>query len=79
MGKTMQHSSTCSAGSWELSVRDGAQKKLNYWSSDWKYRFAGFRLSETLFQGTTPTLWESGAGARSQDGRGVVLMEIASL
>ena len=43
MVKTMQHSSTCSAGSWELSVRDGAQKKLNYWSSDWKYRFAGFR------------------------------------
>merc|ERR1711953_535006 len=59
-------SSTCSAGSWELSVRDGAQKSST----------TGPPTGNT---GTTPTLWESGAGARSQDGPGVVLTEIASL
>jgi len=31
-------SSTCASGSWELEVPDGTQRRLEYFSSDWKYR-----------------------------------------
>jgi len=31
-------SSTCATDSWQLLVKSGEQRQLEYWSSDWKYR-----------------------------------------
>jgi len=31
-------SSSCAPDSWQLLVRGGEQRQLEYWSSDWKYR-----------------------------------------
>ena len=33
-------SSTCATDSWQLLVKSGEQRQLEYWSSDWKYRSA---------------------------------------
>ena len=33
------YSSTCADGTWELPVYAPADKRLRYWSSDYKYRF----------------------------------------
>ena len=48
------HSSSCKPGSWELVIPPGTQKRLLYWSSDFKYRCSGFHylgvtLSSLLF------------------------------
>ena len=34
----MYDSRTCSSGGWKLEVANGTQKRLLYFSSDWKYR-----------------------------------------
>ena len=47
--KAKYHSSTCAPGSWKLSVEDGTQKQLNYWSSDWKYRLEDFKFAKKIF------------------------------
>ena len=36
---TMTYSSTCADGTWKLPVYNNANKRLRYWSSDYKYRF----------------------------------------
>ena len=39
MMTTMTCSSTCADGTWKLPVYNNANKRLRYWSSDYKYRF----------------------------------------
>ena len=35
----ISHSSTCKDGTWQLPVLNNANKRLRYWSSDYKYRW----------------------------------------
>ena len=39
------NSSSCKPGSWELVIPPDSQKRLLYWSSDFKYRWIGFSFS----------------------------------
>ena len=77
------HSSSCKPGSWELVIPPDSQKRLLYWSSDFKYRWIGFSFSlfssSLLFlisssfswsQETMPTLLLWGKAASSQAGLG---------
>ena len=34
----MMYSSTCAEGTWKLPIYTKANKRLRYWSSDYKYR-----------------------------------------
>ena len=53
-------SSTCAQDSWKLLVKDGEQRQLEYWSSDWKYRWEVLMLTRLLlefFFGGIKGLW----------------------
>ena len=36
----MTYSSTCAEGTWKLPIYNNANKRLRYWSSDYKYRLS---------------------------------------
>ena len=54
-------SSSCARGSWRLRVPEHTQRSLDYWSSDWKYRwlllYSRFTIQRFTIRGNFSQKW----------------------